>query len=66
MSSLLVSELPKSAVQKTRWSGEFLDGMRRVADPETDPLALEVFQAGGPKALVRMTQLLEDWEAPIA
>lgn len=65
MSSLLVSELPKSPVPTTRWSGAFLDGMRQVADPETDALALEVFQAGGPRALVRMTQLLEDWEAPI-
>jgi hypothetical protein len=66
MPSLLVSELPKSPVPATRWSGEFLDRMRRVADPETDALALEVFQLGGPKALIRMTQLLEDWEAPIA
>jgi hypothetical protein len=65
MSSLLVSELPKSPVPVTRWSGEFLDRMRLVADPETDALAREVFEVGGPKALIRMTQLLEDWEAPI-
>jgi len=65
MPSLMVSELPKSPVAPTRWSSDLLDGMRRVADPETDALALEVFQSGGPKALVRMTQLLEDWEAPI-
>ena len=66
MRTQLVSELPPSPVPVTRWSSEFLDGMRRVADPETDALALEVFQAGGPPALIRMTQLLEDWEAPIA
>jgi hypothetical protein len=66
MPSLLVSELPKSPVPATRWPAELLDRMRRVADPETDALALEVFQLGGPKALIRMTQLLEDWEAPIA
>jgi hypothetical protein len=66
MPSLLVSELPKSPVPATRWSADFLDRMRRLADPETDALALEVFQLGGPKALIRMTQLLEDWEAPIA
>ncbi len=65
MRTQLVSELPPSPVPATRWSGAFLDGMRRVADPETDALALEVFQAGGPPALIRMTQLLEDWEAPI-
>ncbi|MEP6914797.1 MAG: oxygenase MpaB family protein [Acidobacteriota bacterium] len=65
MPSLLVSELPQSPVPVTRWSGAFLDRMRLVADPETDALALEVFQLGGPKALIRMTQLLEDWEAPI-
>lgn len=65
MQTTLVSALPKTAVQPTRWSSELLDGMRRVADPETDALAAELFERGGPPALVRMTRLLEDWEAPI-
>lgn len=63
--SLLVSELPKDQVPSTRWSHEFLDRMRLVADPETDPLARELFDAEGPPGLVRMTRALEDWEAPI-
>ncbi|HEX7019798.1 MAG TPA: oxygenase MpaB family protein [Gemmatimonadaceae bacterium] len=49
----------------TRWTASFLDGMRRLADPETDDLAGDVFAQGGPPALIRMTRLLEDWEAPI-
>lgn len=66
MPNLLVSELPKNAVVPTRWSGAMLDGMRRVADPETDAIAQAVFDRGGPAALGRLTQQLEDWEAPIS
>lgn len=66
MQNVLVSELPKSAVVPTRWSGAMLDEMRRVADPETDAISRAVFEGGGPAALGRLTQQLEDWEAPIA
>ena len=66
LQSLLVSELPRDAVPPTRWSGAMLDALRQVADPETDAIAAEVFQTGGPAALGRLTQQLEDWEAPIA
>src|SRR5436189_3809258 len=65
MVSTLVSELPKTAVVPTRWSTEFLDQMRLVADPETDPLAEEMFVKEGPPGLIRMTRALEDWQAPI-
>ncbi len=63
--SVLVSELPRNAVVSTRWSDAMLDGLRLVADPETDPLAEELFAREGPPGLVRMTRALEDWEAPI-
>jgi hypothetical protein len=65
MITSMVSETPRDAVQPTRWSAAELDRMRGIADPETDPLAEELFAQGGPPALVRMTRLLEDWEAPI-
>lgn len=65
MSSTLVSELPRAPVPVTRWSNEFLDRMRGVADPVTDPLARELFDLEGPPGLIRMTRALEDWEAPI-
>jgi hypothetical protein len=61
----LVSERPKDDVPATRWSNELLDRMRLVADPETDALARELFDLEGPPGLIRMTQALEDWEAPI-
>lgn len=61
----LVSELPRDMVATTRWSNGTLDGLRLVADPETDPLAFEVFQRDGPKGLIAMTRALEDWEAPV-
>ncbi len=51
---------------QTRWSAAMLDALRQVADPETDAIAAEVFQTGGPAALGRLTQQLEDWDAPIA
>jgi hypothetical protein len=60
-----VSELPKDHVPQTRWSGEFLDRMRLVGDPEADALARELFDLEGPPGLIRMTRALEDWEAPI-
>ncbi len=65
MKTQLVSELPATAVQPTRWSDETLERLRRVADPETDPLAAELFERDGPAGLIKMTQALEDWEAPI-
>lgn len=65
MTSTLVSETAPTAVQPTRWSSEQLDRLRRVADPETDELAAELFERDGPRGLVQMTQTLEDWEAPI-
>jgi hypothetical protein len=65
MTSRLVSETPKSAVVPTRWSSEALDRYRTVADPETDPLAAELFERDGPRGLTAMTRALEDWEAPI-
>ncbi len=65
MKTRLVSELPISDVQPTRWSNEMLERLRQVADPETDPIAAEVFEREGPPGLIRMTQALEDWEAPI-
>jgi endo-cleaving rubber dioxygenase len=65
MTSKLVSELPKSAVQPTRWSEATLDRLQGVADPETDPLAAELFERDGPPGLIAMTRALEDWEAPI-
>ena len=61
----LVSERPRDDVPATRWSNEFLDRMRLVADPETDALARELFDLEGPPGLIRMTRALEDWEAPI-
>ncbi len=61
----MVSELPATAVQPTRWSEEMLLRLRGVADPETDPLALELFERDGPPGLIAMTRALEDWEAPI-
>lgn len=48
-----------------RWTDEVLDRCRRVADPVADPLAREVFDAGGPAALGRLTRQLDDWEAPL-
>lgn len=36
-----------------------------MADPVADPLSKEVFDAGGPAALGRLTRQLDDWEAPI-
>jgi len=65
MTSMLVSETPRTAVVPTRWSNEMLDRMRLVADPETDPIAAELFLRDGPKGLTGMTLALEDWEAPI-
>ena len=65
MAYSLVSETPADAVLPTRWSTATLDRMRTIADPETDALARELFELGGPPALTRMTRLLEDWEAPI-
>lgn len=65
MTSVLVSETPKTAVVPTRWSNARLDELRLVADPETDPLAAELFHRDGPRGLIAMTQALEDWEAPI-
>ena len=65
MAYKLVSETPADAVRPTRWSTDMLDGMRRIADPETDELAQELFTLGGPPALMRMTRQLENWEAPV-
>jgi hypothetical protein len=65
MKTLMVSELPAGAVAPTRWSEATLERLRQVADPETDPLAAELFERDGPAGLVNMTQVLEDWEAPI-
>lgn len=39
--------------------------LREVADPETDPLARELFERDGVAGLLNMTSVLEDWEAPI-
>lgn len=61
----MVSELPVSDVQPTRWTDEILERLRLVADPETDPLARELFERDGPGGLINMTQVLEDWEAPV-
>jgi hypothetical protein len=65
MPSTLVSELPKHDVVPTRWTDAALDRMRGIADPETDPLALELFEREGPRGLTGMTRVLEDWEAPV-
>lgn len=47
------------------WSSELLDSMRMITDAETDALSADVFESGGPPALLRMTRALEDWETPI-
>lgn len=61
----LVSELPPTDVQPTRWSDPMLENLRLVADPETDPIARELFERDGVAGLLDMTRALEDWEAPI-
>ena len=61
----LVSERPRDDVPATRWTNEFLDRMRLVADPETDGLVRELFDLEGPPGLIRMTRALEDWETAI-
>ena len=48
-----------------RWTDDALDRWRRVADPVADPLSKEVFDAGGPAALGRLTRQLDDWEAAL-
>lgn len=50
---------------RAQWTDEALDGWRQVADPLADPLSQEVFEAGGPAALGRLTRQLDDWEAPL-
>jgi hypothetical protein len=61
----LVSELPPDAIPVTRWSDAHFDRLRLVADPEVDPLAMELFEREGPPGLIALTRTLEDWDAPI-
>ncbi len=48
-----------------RWSPEFLDSMRLVADPEADGLMHRLFEAGGLPALGRLQPFLDQWNSPL-
>jgi len=54
------SSLPAAA----RWTDEFLDEMRKVADPEADALTQAVFNQGGTDALLKLKSFYDAWDAP--
>jgi ER-bound oxygenase mpaB/B'/Rubber oxygenase, catalytic domain len=56
----MTSPLPAAS----RWTDEFLDEMRKVADPEADALTQEVFNAGGVEALLKLKPFYDTWDAP--
>lgn len=49
----------------SRWSDEFLDSMRLVADPETDALMADLFRSVNVAGLLELRSILERWEAPL-
>lgn len=49
----------------SRWSDEFLDSMRLVADPETDDLMADLFRSVDVAGLLELRSILEVWEAPL-
>jgi len=50
--------------ERWRWTPEFLESMRQVADPVTDPLIAETLAMGGEKALHELNRYLQSWKAP--
>jgi hypothetical protein len=49
----------------SRWSDEFLDSMRLVADSETDDLMADLFRSVNLAGLLELRSILERWEAPL-
>jgi hypothetical protein len=49
----------------SRWSDEFLDSMRLVADSETDELMADLFRSVNLAGLLELRSILERWEAPL-
>ena len=47
------------------WSPSFLDSMREIGDPVTDPMIAEVLASEGEIGLIKLNDFLQTWEAPI-
>jgi len=47
-----------------QWTPQFLESMRQVADPVTDPLIDETLAFGGEEGLRELNRYLQSWKAP--
>ncbi|MES1241949.1 MAG: oxygenase MpaB family protein [Acidobacteriota bacterium] len=50
---------------RNRWTPEFLDSMRLVADPEADALIREVEEKHGFDAVMKLRPFFDNWDAPV-
>jgi hypothetical protein len=57
--------MESGSISSSRWSDEFLNSMRSVADLETDSLMADLFQSGNVEELLSLRPFLETWDAPI-
>jgi len=55
--------MPYDSTPPSRWSDEFLNSMRFVADSETDDLIADLFGRGDVADLLKLKPFLETWES---